>query len=374
MAYRENLLIGMINMNWEAYSKKFTLTAMLDNKSDEYINDCLNYANKIFINGLPVIFDQLHLSELVGMNLNYLIKASNSPYKFYREFIILKKNGEPRLISEPLPNLKVVQRWILDEILTNIETSKYAKAYKKNISIKDNARFHRGQKKLLTVDISNYFGSISFARVLGFFKEIGYSKAVSTLLAGLCALEGSLPQGSPTSPALSNLITRNLDKRISSYAKKNNIRYTRYADDITLSGDFNEGSVINFLEYVLKSEGFEINESKTRVRLSTQQQEVTGIIVNEKLQTSKSYRKDFRKNIYYIKKYGLNSHLEHEKLENKKNYLYRLLGMGNFILYINPKDEECREGIAFLKSLLPQPLKQTDNAKTLLAQFKKKAD
>lgn len=254
-------------MKWEEYKTKFYHYAIFEGKNQEYIDKCLGYAKKLFDQGLPIIYDQLHLSLLVGYEEKYLLKVSNSQELFYREFDILKKNKrEYRTISEPLPNLKNIQRWILSELLSNLEPSEYSKAFRAGFSIKDNARFHRRQPKLLTIDIKDYFGSINFNKVYLFYRNLGYSKQVSVMLANLCTLNNGLPQGSPTSPMLSNLITKRLDIRISGFCKKHDIRYTRYADDLTFSGDFNEGFIIKFVKQLLQSEGFTINESKTRVR------------------------------------------------------------------------------------------------------------
>lgn len=340
-------------MNWEEYKSKFYHYAIFIGKSDEYINSCLNYAENLFKNGLPVIYDQQHLSLLVGYKEIYLIKVSNSQELFYREFEIKKKNKiDYRTISEPLPNLKNIQRWILREILNKLEPSEYSKAFRPNYSIKDNAKFHKRQKKVLTIDIKNYFESIGYDKVLVFFRNLGYNKQVSVMLANICTLNNGLPQGAPTSPMLSNLITKKLDRRIAGFTKKQNIRYTRYADDLTFSGDFDEGYVIRFTKSILNSEGFAINDSKTRVRLRNQRQEVTGIVVNEKMQASRSYRRDFRKQMYYIKKYGLDSHVNSIDAGSKINYLYHLLGMANFIININPNDKETRDNFYYLKELL----------------------
>jgi RNA-directed DNA polymerase len=340
-------------MEWEDYREKFYYYAKYQGKGEEYIGKCLDYAEKLFKQGLPVIFDQTHLSLLIGYQESYLYKVSNSQEPFYREFKIPKKNKlEYRLISEPLPNLKNIQRWILKEILYVLEPSSYAKAFRQGYSIKDNARFHRNQEKLLTIDIQDYFGSINSKKVYMFFRSIGYANEVATMLANICTLKDSLPQGAPTSPMLSNLITKRLDKRISGFTGENGIRYTRYADDLTFSGDFQEGYIINVVKKILESEGFYINEKKTRVRKKNQRQEVTGIVVNEKMQASRHYRRKFRQKMHFIKKYGLESHVDKIGVEDKMSYLYHLLGIANFILNINPNDKETKEDYQHLKGLL----------------------
>src|SRR5690625_28519 len=340
-------------MNWNQYKNDFFHYAKYNGKSQEYVDVCLTYAKRLFEQNIPIIYDQYHLSLLVGYKLEYLIKVSNSSKHFYRSFQVPKHgNNEFRLISEPLPNLKDIQKWILNSILNQLEPSPYSKAFRKGYSIKDNAKFHKGQKKVLTMDIKNYFGSIKYSNVYSFFRELSYTKSVAVMLSNICTLNDALPQGSPTSPMLANLITRNLDKRIAKYAIKNKIRYTRYADDITMSGDFDVGTVIRVVKSISKSEGFKINDGKTRVRTQNQQQEVTGIVVNEKLQAPRKYRRDLRQNIYYIEKHGFQSHVDFIGAKDKIAYLYTLIGMANFIININPLDEEAIENYNYLKELL----------------------
>ncbi|ANS75288.1 hypothetical protein AWM70_12290 [Paenibacillus yonginensis] len=340
-------------MNWNEYKNKFYYFAKFHNKDDNYINDCINYAEKLFSKNLPVIYDVTHFSYLVGYKESYIMKVANSQSPFYREFLIPKKNkDEYREISEPLPNLKVIQRWILDEILHKLNPSPFSKAFRIGYSIKDNAKYHRKQKLVLNMDIKDYFNSISNDKVFMFFKSLGYSKQVALVLSKLCILDNGLPQGAPTSPMLSNLVTQQIDKRIASFSAKHNLRYTRYADDLTLSGDFDEGFVINCVKRILNSEGFCINEKKTRVRKQNQQQEVTGIVVNEKLQASKKYRKNLRQKMHYIKKYGFEDHISKLEIDNKIKYLYHLLGTANFILNVNPYDKEAKDSFEYLKQLL----------------------
>lgn len=329
-------------MEWETYSHKFQIRASEVGFTKEEITKCLDYAFNLFEKGIPIIYDQKHLSLLVGYNEEYLLRASNLARHFYRTFKIPKKNGGERIISEPLPSLKEIQNWILEEILYKLPVSKFAKAYVPKRSIKENARFHRKQKIVLTIDIMDFFGSIHYGKVFTFFLKLGYSKSVSTMLANLCSLENSLPQGAPTSPALSNLLIPRVDKRISGFTQKHKIRYTRYADDMTFSGDFEPGMMIKFVERVLDDENLKINEKKIRVRKPHQRQEVTGIVVNQKLQAPRELRRKLRQEVYYIEKYGLASHLQ--KLENQRaNYLEHLLGITNHILFVNPNDEEVRQ-------------------------------
>jgi len=338
-------------MNWEKYQKEFTSKARHNHFRKEQIQQCLDYASALFNKRLPIIYDQNHLALLVGYKLQYLIKASNSPQLFYRTFTIPKKSAGTREIAEPLPSLKEIQKWILKKILNNCAFSNYAKAYISKTSIRDNARFHRGQEKVLSIDIKDFFGSIKYRKVYDVFRRLGYNKPVSTMLANLCCLDESLPQGAPTSPALSNLVAINIDKRIAGFSKKHVFRYTRYSDDLAFSGKFSVSLVINFVRNVLSSEKFSINENKIRLMHTHQRQEVTGIVTNEKLQVPRELRKKFRQEIYYIQKFGLDSHIERTQ-NTRSHYIRHLLGMANFIHFVNPKDEFVLKHIEVLRKFI----------------------
>lgn len=338
-------------MTWEEYERNYFELAKMKGKTDSYCIEQLKYAKPLFDKGLPVIYSQEHLSKLLGYSLEYLYAASNSINNFYRTFYITKKNGGTRRIDEPLPSLKEIQKWILEEVLEPIPESPYSKAYKKGKSVKDNARIHRNQEKVLLMDMKDFFGSIHYGRVYSLFLNLGYKDSVAVMLANLCCYDNYLPQGASTSPKLANLIAANMDYRIWNCVKKNGIRYTRYADDMTLSGTFDEKKLIKKIERIVSESGFMINDNKTRVRRKHQRQEVTGIVVNEKLQLNKHVRRYLRKNAYYIKKYGLEDHLQHIN-ETKSNYLYHMIGLTSYALFINPNDEHLKEYLSVFKSQL----------------------
>ncbi len=311
------------------------------NKNDTFTKNFLEYYNKLDEKGLPVISSPKHFSMLVGMDHNYICSMAYSPKSFYREFFIEKSNGDKRKISEPLPDLKFVQKWILKNILEKTKVSRYAKAYIPNCSVKQNAKFHRKQRIVLSMDIKNFFPSIKIKSIVELFKSFGYLNDVACFLAYLCCYNYCLPQGAPTSPYLSNLRLLGFDKKIVDFTNPRKIRYTRYADDITLSGDFNPHEIIKTVSDLVIAEGFSINTKKTRVAYGNARQEVTGVVVNEKLQIPRTERKKIRQEVYYINKYGLDSHLSYLK-ETRVHYLNHLLGKLNFALYINPMDKELK--------------------------------
>ena len=345
-------------MNFKQYKIAFEKAASNSGYSLENINKCLNYAEVLYSNKVPVIYNTSHLAALVGYKKDYIKRAViYTPY-FYRDFKIRKRNGKLRSISEPLPSLKEIQIWILENILENIKVSPFAKAYKKNTGLIDNVKFHKGQQKVFTLDLKDFFPSIKTKAIEQIFLSFGYSKLISNLLAKLCTRDGHLPQGAPTSPYLSNLFFAPADNEIIKYCLSNNIKYTRYADDLSFSGDFNENALFTIVESAISDLGLILNPQKTKLMRPNERQTVTGIVVNDKPQVVFHKRNILRQDMYYIKKFGIGNHIERKQIKNK-NYLEHLLGKINFILDINPTDKEFLEYKEYLISL--KNVKKIDN-------------
>lgn len=338
-------------MKWAIIEKNIKKECKTQHKSSEYIQKYLAYSKNLFDNNLPIISSPEHFSLLVGLEHQYVCNMAYASERFYRHFSIPKSNGKTRDIDEPMPDLKFVQSWILHNILEKCPVSPYAKAYLKGRTLKHNARFHRAQKILVTMDLKDFFPSVSIKDVTNIFENMGYLHDIACFLAYLCCLNNVLPQGAPTSPYLSNLRMVSLDDKISKYTSSKNIRYTRYADDLTFSGDFNPHHLINDISKIVFNEGFSINSEKTRVARNNARQEVTGIVVNSHMQLSKEKRKQIRQQVYYIKKFGLESHLEHVG-ETRANFLNHLLGQINFALFVNPKDEEMKGYFELVKAIM----------------------
>jgi len=342
-------------MNFNQYKHEYRELASKVNFSESLVEMQLMYAEKLFNNKVAIIYDPTHLSELLGISLEYLYGVANSPSFYYRKQSLKKKNGNIRHLNVPLPLLKETQKWIVDNILTSLETSIYTKAYKKGFSIKSNAKFHRNQSTVINIDISNYFGNIYFEDIYFIFRRLGYYNNVSVLLAKLCCLDDVLPQGSPSSPMLSNLATIKLDNRLSSFAKKINARYSRYSDDITFSGDLDPRRVVPAIKKIIEDEEFEVNNEKVKVRYFYQKQIVTGIIVNERMRVEKSELKKLRQEVYYIKKYGLENHFLNSAnsnlYQNKDKYKEALLGRLGHASFISPHNDVIKGYFSYIKSL-----------------------
>ncbi len=341
-------------MDINGYIEQFTKNAV--HKLDsEAINVCIKYATNLMNKGLPIIYDLKHLSYQTKYEASFLYLCINFKNKVYRQFKIKKRNGSDRNISEPLPNLKNIQTWIKTNILEKLSVHKVAKAFRKNQSIKNNAYFHKNQGTVLALDIKDFFNNINGKTVYLLFRRCGYSRRVSNILKELCTFNDCLPQGAPTSPIISNLIFAAIDNRIYKFTRKENLYYTRYADDITISGnDVKIKKVISFISMVLKENNFELNQDKIKVMRKNSCQLVTGIVSNNSVLNAPKYKiKDLRKEIYYIRKYGLDDHMTHVGIK-KAHYIEHLMGVANFILFINKNNKTAKEALDFLRELQKQ--------------------
>ena len=341
-------------MEPDKYIEQFVKTASNTLNSKE-IEICIKYATNLINKELPIIYDLEHLSIQTQYKTDFLYICMKFKDKLYRQFTIKKRNGTDRNISEPLPNLKNIQLWIKQNILEKLPVHKAAKAFKKKQSIKNNAYFHKNQNTVLALDIKDFFNNINGKTVYLLFRRCGYSRKVSNILKELCTFNNCLPQGAPTSPIISNLIFTAIDHRIFTFARKEKLYYTRYADDITISGDCMKiENVISFVSMVLKENNFELNKNKIKIMKRNTCQLVTGIVSNNSvLNIPKNRIKDLRKEIYYIKKYGINDHMSHLGIK-KAHYLEHLLGIANFILFINKNNKTAIDALNFLRELQKQ--------------------
>lgn len=276
-----------------------------------------------------------------------LYALSNHPEEHYRPVRIAKRDGSVRQLYEPDYLLKQVQKNILHRVLSQQPVSGYATAYRCGSGIRANALPHCNKDLIVKVDIEDFFGHITFDMVYRYaFPAIYYPPPVRTLLTHLCCYKEYLPQGAPTSAAISNLVLKPFDEHMGAWCGERSIAYTRYCDDITCSGSFRPGPVIGKLSGFLQAMGFYLNEQKTRVIRPGRHQTVTGLTVNRKVQVPAGYRRKLRKDIYYCRKYGAGSHLQRvgdtdylpEGQAGIHRYLQSLLGKVNYILSVNPED------------------------------------
>lgn len=288
----------------------------------------------------------------LGFSAKTLYGLSNSLEKHYHTVYLPKSDGSKRKLSVPDLILKLVQKSIADNILIQYQISKYAKAYKPGSSIQKNARPHVGKKKILKLDIEGFFDHILYSRVKDtVFYEEKYSESIRILLTMLCYYNDSLPQGAPTSPAITNIIMYDFDETVGAFCNEKNIAYTRYCDDMTFSGCFDEREIISFVKGELRKLGLFLKNRKTAVISASKRQVVTGIVVNEKMNVTKDYKKTIRQEIYYIKKFGLDEHLKRLGISDKQQYVLSLKGRIAFVLQTIPNNCEFIEYKNFLDSI-----------------------
>jgi RNA-directed DNA polymerase len=249
-------------------------------------------------------FDQLisrdHVAARLGLRpteMAWWIWALRESRR-YREFKIARRSGgTPRLIQTPIKPIRDMQEVILPMLTATYRPWPHVHGFVTGRSAVTNAAVHRRQRWILRIDLKNFFPSINFGRVRGLFLSRPYELPadVATTLAQICCHRGALPQGAPTSPVISNLICRSLDTRLARFAGAVHCSYSRYADDLCFStnrsglplalAEVTGGrTVLNpDLRSIIVSEGFEVNEGKTRLMTRHQRQRVTGLIVNKRL-------------------------------------------------------------------------------------------
>lgn len=275
------------------------------------------------------IHDLAHLLGYKPAALGYVAYGLKGSSR-YNTFDIPKRSGGLRTISAPSTELKALQRRLvaylqrcIDEIdKGSPKKRRVAHGFQPAHSIFSNAAVHIGRKYVLNVDLKDFFGSIHFGRVRGFFianNDFRLQPPVATILAHLICDAGALPQGAPTSPIVSNLIGHVLDMRLSRLAKANCCSYTRYADDLTFStslptfpkalarpdsSDPSRWSAGKELAKEIARCGFSLNPQKTRLQLRRSRQDVTGIVVNERLSVRADYRRSVRAMVHSLRTKG----------------------------------------------------------------------
>jgi len=262
-----------------------------------------------------------HLLGYKPKSLSFIIYKIPDDNK-YTEFTIPKKNGGVRKIKKPVDRLKRLQKRLaghlskcFEEIHSNIpitkKQDKLSHGFRKKRSIITNAQRHRGRRHVFNADLSDFFPSINFGRVRGYFISNNHFKldpSIATIIAQIACHDHQLPQGSPCSPVISNMIGHMLDIRMSALANKAKCIYTRYADDLTFStnliefpsliaknvGGCNEWASGKSLRKEVRRSGFEINEKKTSLQHKTSRQVVTGLVVNKKVNIKSEYYRTAR--------------------------------------------------------------------------------
>jgi retron-type reverse transcriptase len=258
------------------------------------------------------------------------------------------------MLSAPHRTLAAAQRWVLEQVLSRLPVEEAVHGFVPGRSTVSNALPHTARAVVVNLDLENFFPSITFPRVRSVFQRAGYSPAVATILALLCTecprtqvvLEGTayhvavgprgLPQGACTSPGLSNQVARRLDRRLSGLAARLKLAYTRYADDLTFSGGVEANERVGYLmarvRHIAEDEGFKVNEAKTRVQRRNTAQEVTGLVVNDRVGVPRADVRRLRAILHRARTEGL----EAQNREGRPNFRAWLAGMIAYVRMVRP--------------------------------------
>lgn len=331
---------------------KFILQSEADEHSPEFLNDVRAYANKLIQQNLPVIFSLHHLCLLAHVNiLTFLNLTDSDRLLHYKRFKVKKKRGGYRLIQSPDDSLKYLQKWILVNILDKVPSHTSCKGFDKTSCIKENANTHLNQEAILKIDLLRFYDSINERRIYGIFKGLGYHPNLAVSLAKICTVipdnaflksfthketilkkattsrrEGILPQGGPASPKLSNLVAKRLDIRLFNLAKKHGLNYSRYADDLTFSGNPDELLKIKkIVKKIIAEENLFVNHGKTKLIKKGGRFFVTGLdVTNSVTKVPKRFKKNIEHHLFHCIKNGVHTHLvkSNIKRRNFKDWLF----------------------------------------------------
>lgn len=306
--------------------------------------------------GLPVVHDGVELAAAMGVPLAELrwltYHRRGAPLVHYHRYDIPKKTGGARHISAPKKKLARAQRWVLTNILDKLAPSAHAHGFARGRSVVTNARPHVKRAAVVNLDLKDFFPTVTFRRTKGLFGKMGYSEHVATVLALLCtepprilveldekrthvALgERVLPQGACTSPAITNLLCRRLDLRLAGLADKAGLAFTRYADDLTFSGDVDAaGTLLGRVRAVVEAEGFTVHPDKTRVMRRGRRQEVTGVVVNTKPSIARDEWRQLRAILHNCAKHGLQS----QNRDGRADFAAYLEGRVAWVRMVDPR-------------------------------------
>jgi retron-type reverse transcriptase len=289
--------------------------------------------------------------EALGTNLDNIKTICDNITDYYLSYPIRKSNGKLRWIDAPLDELKDIQKRILFKLLYKFSPHPAAVGFIAGIGVKDGVKRHFGNRVLLCADISNFFGSIRTNEVYRLMHHLlrtlldrewidlgslSFGEA-REILVTLTTYKGHLPQGTPTSPALANLFSINMDHRLQELADLHGLIYTRYADDITFSCEnktYNIGQLIPQISDIVREFKLTLNKDKTRVMRPHKRMTITGVVVNDKLGIPKYKRRNFRAKLHNLIRDDVAiNEKELQQLRGYAEWIRNLNeGQGNFFL------------------------------------------
>jgi retron-type reverse transcriptase len=283
------------------------------------------------------------IAMALGCSPSSIVRVLERPSLFYDQLRLRKKGkynrGEYRTVYRVKPELKNLQKNIATAISSSQQFPEYVQGFVSKRSIATNAALHLAQKYVLNVDIKDFFDSITQAQVTEVFKKLGCIESIALIFAKLCTLHGQLVQGASTSPVLANLVCIALDQELAELGKKHGCSYSRYADDITFSGEQLPRN--KDIERCLKQHGFQSNPHKWKRQSRGQSQYVTGLTVFDNIspRIPKYIKRRLRQILHYASKYGLESHLDKIQCideDSERFEIRRIDGMIAFMYSVEP--------------------------------------
>ncbi len=290
---------------------------------------------------MPTHFSQVRSIDDLARNLgcsvadvrSYADAADRRP--FYQR-IRIPKRGKPatfRVVFKAEQRLALIQKNILGWISDSVEFPECVQGFVQKRSIATNARIHLQSRSVLHADIRDFFGSIREVSVINAFRTLGCAPDVATTLASLCTLSGRLPQGSSASPAIANVVCQGVDSDLQLLARASGCRYTRYADDITISGDSlpRQDEVAS----ILTRHGFSVRDDKCRIQSRGRSQFVTGLTIQDPTcpRVPRALKRRLRLELHYAGKYGLDEHLQRTGSDEPREWALNRLGGWITFLY-----------------------------------------
>lgn len=263
------------------------------------------------IHGLPRITAIQDLAAHSGFSVQQLCCLAFAGHRAYTAFRLTKKSGGTRLIHRPTYPLRVIQRWILRNILDRLQTTPSSFGFERGSKLRLHAQEHVGAHAILTLDIKNFFPSISIAQVTQVYRVAGYSSSIASIFAHLCTCDGVLPQGASSSPRLANLVCFRMDLRLSQFAARKGLVYSRYADDMSFSAPSASAlaKARPFISHIIRDSGFGLNSAKSRLVGPRGRKTVTGLVVaNEAVGIGRQRLRELRARIQH-------AHIASDKLE-----------------------------------------------------------
>jgi len=277
------------------------------------------------------------IAQALGCEVSLLQKVLDRPSDFYNLIRVHRKRrpDEPRIVYEVNSDLKNLHKNILTAITIKVKFPECVQGFVPKRSIFTNASLHLGCKYVLNLDIKNFFESISVDKITQVFETIGCNRSVAVTFAYLCTFNECLIQGANTSPILANLVCSDLDEQFMKLGDEYNCSYSRYADDITFSGDTVPPK--KKVARCIDSYGFQLNPDKYKCQPRGRQQYVTGLTVFDKVmpRIPKKVKKQLRQVLYCIDKYGLDSHLE--KIDDQRGRISWIDGLIAFMYSVEPE-------------------------------------